>query len=173
MTFATQPTDISTAPKYLKGATDVTLRQRLLPRFLDEEGRITRDATGKDLNWLIKYKLPVAVPYVQGQPLNFSNDNFNLVGTVTPEFMVATSGMNFTEVLMNSGPTQIVNNLLARGPMLLEAMQVKFAKDLYSDANVNLRSIIGLGTLVRRSTTLVCTNADRIAVPLAGTTSPQ
>lgn len=170
MTTALQPTDLATASQYLEGATDVTLRQRILPMFLDEEGRINKNATGKDLNWLIQYKLPVAVPYVPQQPLSFTNDNFNLAAAVTPEWMVATSGMNVTDVLMNSGSTVIVNNMMQRTPLMLQSMQVKFAKDLYSDAVTNPKSIIGLGTLVRRSTTLVCTNADRIAVPLAGTT---
>ena len=40
MAYALQPTDLSTAPQYLEGATKVFLRHRILPGFLDEEGRI-------------------------------------------------------------------------------------------------------------------------------------
>lgn len=169
MAFAFQGTDLATASKFLKDASEVTIRDRLLPRFLDEEGRINRNADGKDLNWLIEYKLPSAVPYT-GQQLNFANDNFNLPAVVTPEWMIATSGMNFIDVQMNSGPASIIDNYKRRGVLLTQAMQIKFAKDLYSDALLNPKSIIGISTLLRRSTTLVCTNADRIAVPLAGTT---
>lgn len=169
MAFAFAGTDLATASKFLKDATEVTLRDRLLPRFLDEEGRINRNADGKDLNWLIEYKLPVAQPYT-GQQLSFANDNYNLSASVTPEWMIATQGMNIRDIKMNSGSAQIMDNYTRRGMIMMQAMQVKFAKDLYSDALVNTKSLIGIGTLCRRSTTLVCTNADRIAVPLAGVT---
>lgn len=170
MAFAFQGTDLATASKFLKGATEVTLRQRLLPRFLDEEGRINRNADGKDLNWLLEYKLPVASSYTPGQQLTFNNDNFNIPASVTPEWMIATSGMNYTDIQMNSGTVSIVDNYLRRGALMTQAMQVKFAKDLYSYAPTNPKSITGLSTLFARSTSLVCTNADRLAVPLAGVT---
>ena len=170
MVAAFQGTDYATASKYLKGATNVTLRNRLLPMFLDEEGRINRDATGKDLNWLLDYKLPVATPYIPGQPLNFANDNYVIPASVTPEFMVATSGMNFVDIQMNSGPSVIVDNFKERAPKLIQAMQVKLAKDLYSYAPTNPRSIIGMNTLFARSQTITTDNSCRIAPPLAGTT---
>lgn len=169
MTAAFIGTDLATASQYLKDATEATVRDRLLPRFLDEEGRINRNATGKDLNWLIEYKLPVAVPYT-GQQLNFANDNFNIPASVTPEWFVATQGMNFRDVKMNSGDPRVMDNYTRKGYLMMQAMQVKFAKDLYADALINVKSLIGIGTLTRRSTTLVCTHADRIAVPLAGVT---
>ena len=160
-----QGTDLATASKFLKGATEVTLRQRLLPRFLDEEGRINRNADGKDLNWLIEYKLPVAQPYTPGQQLNFNNDNYNLQASITPEWMVATSGMNYTDIQTNSGSVAILNNYLRRGIIMTQAMQIKFAKDLYANANTNPKSMIGVGTLVQHQN---CTTADRLALPATG-----
>jgi hypothetical protein len=169
MAYALQPTDLSTAPQYLEGATKVFLRHRVLPGFLDEEGRIKRGAEGKDLNWLIDYKLPTAQDYTPGQPLSFANDNYHIPATVTPQWFYATSGMNLTEVVMNTGPV-IVNNLFARGEKLTQSMQVKFADALYSDAAVTPNQFIGMNTFARRNVTdKVCTNADRIAVPLGGT----
>lgn len=170
MTYALQGTDIATASMFLKDATDVTMRRRMLLAFLEEEGRINRNATGKDLNWRINYKLPIAVPYTQGDTLNFNNDNFLLSASTVPAFWIDTSGMNFIDIKMNTGSVQIVDNYMQRGRLMLTAMQVKLAKDMYSYAPTNPKGLIGINTLFARSTTLVCTNADRLAVPLAGVT---
>lgn len=167
MTYALPQTDIATASKYLADATDVTVRKRILPAFLDEEGRVNRNATGKDLNWVIDYKQPVAVPYT-GQQLTFNNDNFLLPASVVPAFWINTSGMNYIDITMNSGPTMIVNNYLARAKKMVLSMEIKLAKDLYSYAPTNTKSIIGITTLTARNQTLLCTNADRMAVPIAG-----
>ena len=169
MTAALLPTDYATASTFLKGATKLYLRQRPLLGFLDEEGRISRGFEGKDLNWDLDYKLPTATGYVPQQPLSFANDNYLLKCSVTPEWSIATSGMDITEVLMNSGSTAIVNNLGERGPKLFQSVQVKISTDLYSDSVTNPGAIIGLNTFARRNITdKVCTNADRLSVPLSG-----
>jgi hypothetical protein len=78
--------------------------------------------------------------------------------------------MNFIDRKMNSGPTMIVNNYTRRADLMRTGMEIKLYKDLYSYAPTNPKGLIGIETLQARSTTLVCTHADQIAVPLAGVT---
>jgi hypothetical protein len=166
MVAALQGTDIATASQFLKGATDATLRRRLLPKFLDREGRISRNAEGKDWNWLIESKELMAQSYNNGDPLTFANTNLNVQATVTPNFYITTSAMNITDILMNTGPV-IVNNYLRRGVKMARAMQNKFHYDMYSTASSNPNSMLGFGNLVNYTT---CTNGDRVAVPAGGAT---
>ena len=161
-----QGTDVATASQFLKGATDATLRNRLLPRFLDREGRISRNAEGKDWNWLIESKELQAQPYTNGDPLSFSNTNLNISAAVTPNFSITTSAMNITDILMNTGPV-IVNNYLRRGIKMARAMQNKFHYDLYSTTSNDPNSMIGISNLINYTT---CTTSDRVAVPQAGAT---
>lgn len=168
MTAALLPTDIATASNILRGAVDVTLRSRLLLSWLNEEGRINKNAQGKDLNWLIEFRELEASPYTPSQPLTFNNVNLNVAAAVTPEWFYTTSGMNVTDVLMNSGPTAIVDNYGRRITKLERAMQNKLSADMYKDAVTNPLSIAGFGTIAKKSLTKATTNADRIAPPLEG-----
>ena len=122
MVAALAPVQVVQASTYLKGATDVTLRKRLLLGWLDKAGRINRSATGKDLNWLIKFKNATASPYTPYQNLNFANDNYWVAASVTPEWWHTTSGMDVTEKTTNSGPSAIVNAYEDRYDELAAAM---------------------------------------------------
>ena len=172
MANALPATDISQASTYLEGAVDITLRNRFLTGWLDKAGRIKRDATGKDYNWLIEFKETQAQPYTPYQQLNFNNDNFNVAASVTPEWFYTSSGMDVTEQLTNSGPSTILNNYKRRVTKLARAMEIYVAKALYSDnaAAAGANRLIGLATLCKKSLSISTTNADRIAPPLSGVT---
>lgn len=169
MTAALAPVQTITASKYLEGATDVTLRKRMFMGWLDKAGRINRNATGKDLNWLIKHKNAEASPYTPYQALSFSNDLYHTAMSLTPEYWHAESGMDITERLTNSGPTAIVEAYEERYKELEAAMEIYLAKSLYTDANVaaGANRVIGLGTIAKKSTTIATTTADRLAAPIA------
>lgn len=165
------PSQVLTATKYLKGASDLTMRRRLLLAWLDEEGRINRNATGRDLNWLIHYKNAVAQAYTPYSNLTFTNDLYHAAMTVTPCFWSTTSAMDITENLTNTGETAILSAYLTRYEELAIAMQNLTCKALYLDGNsaagTNLPT--GLGTFARKSASIATTNGDRIAPPVAGT----
>lgn len=165
MALALAPVQVVTASKYLAGATDVTLRKRLLLGWLDKAGRINRNATGKDLNWLLKFKNAEASPYLPYQSLSFTNDNYHVALSLTPEWWHTTSGMDITELLTNSGPTAIVNTFEDRYDELAQAMEIKLAKSLYLDGNSAAGSglPIGIGTFAAGYTT--CSTSDQLAIP--------
>lgn len=172
MVAALAPVQVVQASTYLKGATDVTLRKRLLLGWLDKAGRINRSATGKDMNWLIKFKNATASPYTPYQNLNFSNDNYWVSASVTPEWWHTTSGMDVTEKTQNTGPSSIVNSYEDRYDELAMAMEIYTAQSLYMNYNGSgSNRMIGLGTIAVGDTTIACTNADRLRAPLdaAGT----
>ncbi|MDE2467569.1 MAG: hypothetical protein KGL35_02190, partial [Bradyrhizobium sp.] len=169
MVAALSPVQVVQASTYLKGATDVTLRRRLLMGWLDKAGRINRNATGKDLNWLIKFKNATASPYVPYNPLSFSNDNYWAHLSVTNEWWSTTSGMDITERLTNTGPSAIVNSYEDRYKELATAMEIYIAQSLYMDYNgAGSGRPAGLATIAKGDTTIACTNADRLRAPLAG-----
>lgn len=172
MSLALPATAIATASTYLEGAVDVTLRKRLLMGWLDKSGRIRRDATGKDYNWLIQFKNPTANTYVPYQQINFNNDNFNVPAVVTPEWFYVSSGMDVTEELLNSGQTAIVNNYFERVKLLASAMEIYIAKSMYLDGNsaAGANRPIGINTVCKKSGSITTDNTCRIAPPVAGTT---
>jgi len=172
MVAALPATDIAQASTYLRGAVDATLRKRLLTGWLDKAGRINRNATGKDWNWLIEYMEATAQNYTASQTLNFNNDNFNISAVVTPEFWYVTSGQDITERIMNSGPATILDNYKRRLPKLARAMSTYLAKSLYADSTVaaGANRPIGLGTFAKKNGSIATANTDRIAPPIAGTT---
>ena len=166
MVAALAPVQVVQASTYLKGATDVTLRKRLLLGWLDKAGRINRSATGKDLNWLIKFKNATASPYTPYQNLNFANDNYWVAASVTPEWWHTTSGMDVTEKTTNSGPSAIVNAYEDRYDELAAAMEIYTAQSLYMDYNGSgSNRMIGLGTIAVGDTSIACDNGDRIRAP--------
>lgn len=172
MSLALPATSIATASQYLEGATDVTLRKRLLMGWLDKAGRIRRNATGKDYNWLIKFKNAQAQPYTPGQPINFNNDNYNIAASVTPEWFFTSSGMDVTDELMNSGSVAIVQNYFQRVKELASAMEIYIAKALYTDAATAAGASrpIGLGTICKKSLSITTDNTCRVAAPISGAT---
>ena len=172
MALALPATSIATASTYLEGAVDVTLRNRMLFGWLDKAGRIRRDATGKDYNWLIQFKNAQAQPYTPGQQINFNNDNYNIAAAVTPEWFYTSSGMDVTDELMNAGSTAIVNNYFERVKLLAQAMEIYIAKSIYANANVasGANRIIGFQTICQRSQSIATGTADRIAPPKSGIT---
>jgi len=154
------------ASTFLKGATDLTLRKRLLMGWLDKAGRINRNATGKDWNWKLRYKSAVAQSYQAFQNLNFANDNYWIPAVVTPVYWCETSGMDITERLENTGPSMVVDAFGTRIRIMAESMEQYVASSLYMDANgAGAGRPTGLATVVQGSTSIACTTADRLRAP--------
>jgi hypothetical protein len=169
MAIGLQGADLATASTIYRDATDVTIRNRLVMAYLEKEGRIDRNFEGKDMNWNMDYKQLIAQPYTR-QQLNFNDDNFLLPATQAPVFWISTSGMDWIDKRINTGPTMIIDNFRARSGKLLQAMNTKLYKDFYSDNAVNTTGVTGIMTMFKRNVSnMVCTNADRVAVPISGT----
>lgn len=165
--FALPATQQAQASSYVKGAVQVAWRRRMLLQWLKKEGRIKEGAEGKDLNWKLQYKEAVAQPYLPSDQMSFSNDNYYLPMTTTPSFYHTTSELDYTDLVMNSGPSQIINMYLDRVDILARAMQIYTSSMLYVDGNAaaGLNRIPGLATFARKSQTVATTTGDRIAPP--------
>lgn len=170
MTAATPNVSQVQASTFLEGATDVTLRKRPWIGWLDKAGRINRNATGKDWNWKLRYKLPVAQGYTAYDTLSFANDNYWLPASVTPEWWRQTSGMDITEIEMNTGPSRIIDAYGTRIRMMAESMEVHLAQSLFMDyAGSGAGRVAGLATIAKGSTTIACTTGDRLRAPSTAT----
>jgi len=165
--MALTPVQVAQASNYLKGCEDVTVRRRPLLGWADYSGRVNRNANGKDWNWLLDYKQLEATPYTPFSQGNFSDDNFYLPMVVNPVFWSVNSALDATELMMNSGPSQIVDMYNTRSEKLAIAMEVYNAKSLYSDVNASGGSqrMTGLRTFAQKSGTVATTTGDRLAPP--------
>lgn len=163
------------ASTYLEGAVNAVLRRRPLLGWLDNDGRVNRDAEGKDFNWLIEYKELEAQPYTPFSQMDFYDTNYHLPMAVTPVFYNVPSAMDITTIVQNTGPAQIVNLYNQRASKLARAMQITTEKSMYNDANsttpgTGAAYMTGLGTFAHKSKTIgsgpnYVTNACRMAAP--------
>jgi hypothetical protein len=62
----------TTAPKYLSGAADNTIRKRLILSLLKQKGRIRFNENSYQCNWDVEFKEQPVEAYGDGGTLNFS-----------------------------------------------------------------------------------------------------
>lgn len=169
--FALTPAQNAQASTYFKGATNAILRKRPLTAWADVSGRVNRNFQGKDMNWLIEYMALEAQPYVPFQQGDFYDVNYHLQMAVQPVFWKLDSGMDITQIMMNTGPAQLVDLYNDRMRKLAEGMEIRFGKSLYNDVNSTepgqgSKYMTGLMTFAHKSATVgVVTNAHRMAAP--------
>ena len=63
----------TTKPKFMKGASDLTIRSRYLLARLRQLGRISYNNHGDSLKWQLEYKQPPIEAYSDGGVVDFSN----------------------------------------------------------------------------------------------------
>ena len=155
----------TTAKKYMEGATDETIRQRIWLAFLEKEGRIEKDGTGYDQTWTVRYANPPTTGYVEGQPHGFSQFNPFKQLNIDVRGNKGVDTLDLKQIVTNRGPQQIVDLWSDKIPALVDSMAIQLAKQLYADgsASGHETDFHGLGTFLKGGGT--CTAADMIQVP--------
>lgn len=142
------------APKYMKGAEDLTLRDRLLLAMLRRRGRLLMNQSGPECNWTVKFAEPTVEAYAAGALLSFApNDLYRTLGLDWRGYKV-TDKMTDKEYLMNRGKTAIVKRYDKTLGNLTDALRNHFCGELFIDGyapnNQNrlhgLESFFGTGT---------------------------
>lgn len=123
----------STAKKYFAGASDLTLRKRLLLAELQRRGRIVYNENGYDCTWDVEFSQPPVQAHGAGGEYSFSAHDAYRQLTIDWRGYVATDKMDEKERLMNAGDVAIVNRYKRIMPNLLKSLDNNFHSEAYID----------------------------------------
>ena len=155
----------TTRHKYMKGASDLTIRKRLLLAMLKKRGRIEYNCSGDELRWQLEFSQPAVSAFGDGGVVDFSNhDAYRQIGVDWRGYIV-TDTMSVKQRLMNSGDEALVKVFQNKQNNLMKSLQNTFAGEMYRDGSATGRenNIHGLETFLGAGT---CTAADRVAAPI-------
>ena len=154
----------STKPKYMRGASDLTIRQRLLLAMLKKRGRFEMNQSGENCRWQVEYSQPPVEAYADGGVIDFANhDAFRTLACDWRGYITRDS-LSKKQQAMNKGDEALINLFQTKANRLTKSLRDRFSGELYKDGeaagrenNVHgLETFLGAGTVV---------TADRIAAP--------
>lgn len=125
----------TTRHKYMKGASDLTLRKRLLLAMLKKRGRIMYNASGDELRWQVEFSQPPVSAYGDGGVIDFSNHDAYRQLAVDWRGYVATDTMTKKQQRMNRGDEALVKVFENKQNNLMKAIRDNFCGELYRDGS--------------------------------------
>lgn len=154
----------TTAPKYLSGAADNTIRKRLILSLLKNKGRIRFGENSYECNWDVEFKEQPVEAYGDGGTLNFSRHDLYRQMNVDWRGYKATDLMTEKERLMNDGALAIVRRYDKIMPKLMRSLNNKFCAELFIDGYGagNENRLHGLESFMGHSAVAA---GDRVAEP--------
>jgi hypothetical protein len=152
----------TTAIHYLKGASDLTLRDRLVFRRMNEGGRITYNWDGPEVQWQVKFSLPETQAY-GGETLDFApSDKYRKLNLDWRGY-ISQDKLTEKERLMNRGVPQLINRYDAIMKDMRQSMEDAFSGEIYVNGYATTDRMHGLESfLVDDGQTA---SGDKIAVP--------
>ncbi len=144
----------TTAPKFLKGAADQTIRKRLLLAMLERRGRLTFNNNSISLTWDVQIAEPPVEAYGDGGVVNYARRDLYRQLTIDSRGYVGTDAMTEKEKLMNDGDVAIVRRYDRIIPTLTMGIRNKFGGELYVDGNAsgNENRLCGAETFLAETT---------------------
>lgn len=155
----------NTAPKYLKGAADQTIRSRFWLSYFQSRGRIKLGDGSYSQTWNVRARQPeVRQNGDAGQQVFNEHDAYEQLSLDVRGY-VATDRMTLKKKLMNKDPFAIVDIYGTKMDNLIGALRDGFSSELYVDGNLsgNSNRIHGIESATAAGGTV--TAADIIAVP--------
>ncbi len=155
----------STAPKYIKGAEDLTMRERIVFSYLKSKGRIKHGETSHTCVWDVEFSQPPIEPYADGGVLNFQRHDPMRQMILDWRGYVGTDQMTRKERLMNAGDTAIYKRYDRIIPNLMKSITDKFGSEWMIDgyASGNENRLCGIESFMRAAG--LVTNISKIALP--------
>lgn len=154
----------ATRPKFMKGATDLTIRKRLLLSLLKKKGRLEFNDSGDECKWQIEFSQPPVESYADGGVMDFSNhDAFRQVTNDWRGYKT-TDTLSKKQQMMNKGQEALIDLFQTKSNRLQKSLTNKFQGELYRDGSAAGRQscVHGLETFMQAGTV---TGTDRIAAP--------
>jgi hypothetical protein len=152
------------ADRYMKGAEDLTVRSRLVPKWLNQQGRIVTNCDAEYAYFSVLKSEPPVEGYAEAGIINFGRRNLWDQAKLGWRGYVATDMMYKHERMQAKGDVVIVNRYAEIMEHLTSATRNKIHKHLYIDGNAsgNESFIQGLNTFCGTGTTGA---ADKVAQP--------
>ena len=126
---------IATAKKYVKGAADLTRRNRLWLAMLESQGLLAFNAEGYDLNDVVEFSQPEMTTFGDNDDVTYANHSAYKSRTTDVRGYKMTDMLSLKQFLMNRGELQIVALYDRKSKNLEKAFRDKFSKELYVDGN--------------------------------------
>lgn len=160
--FATVQT---TAQHHLRGSVDQTIRRRLFFAMMERKNRISLNAVGRDLRWLVEFRENAIQPYGSGGVLNFSPSDQDRELSIDVRGYKGTDAWHEKDYLMNRGDVAILQRYSKIIPRLNKTMRNQFCGEFYIDGNLtaNANRLHGLASFMGDDGATV--DADIIANP--------
>lgn len=155
----------TTAIRYMKGATDATIRKRLVLAMMKKRGRIIIDKDGGyDLRHQIRSTQHGVTTRGDMAPVTYSRVNQYQQLSLDVRGYVSTDVMGSKEKVMNRGSVALIDRYARIIPTLRQDLTDKFGTEVYTDgyATGNQDSLVGFNSFTGTSTTVA---ADIIAKP--------
>jgi hypothetical protein len=154
-----------TAPKYLKGAEDETVRGRLLLAMLKQRGRLMfNQGGGQTCTWDVE--MAEHTLHGGGDALQYNFTRLDAYRQLTENWRenYITDVLSEREKLINSGTEAIINRYDTTADKIKQSLKNQFPKQLFYDGNLAANSTFfsGLETFLGAGTVAV---GDRIAMP--------
>lgn len=155
----------ATAPKYFKGASDLTLRKRLWLAMIKKEGLIEYNCDSTSFTWNVTYSEPEVRQFGDAGDQEFNEHDSQQQLTVDVRGYTVTDRLTKKKEVMNKGQSAIINLYAHKSKQLLTAIQNAFCAELYVDgyAANNDNRLIGLESFMADDGATVA--ADLIANP--------
>jgi hypothetical protein len=154
----------TTAPAYLKGASDLTKRERILLAMLEQRGRMIFNENGNECIWTVQMREPPVEQLVEGSVINYTRHDLYKQLTTDWRGYRATDQMTDMEKEKNKGRVAIIDRYKRILPNLMKSLRHRFCAELYIDGNAsgNENAIHGIESFMGAGTTVA---ADRLVKP--------
>ncbi len=136
----------NTAPKYLKGAADQTIRKRFWLSYLRQQGRIKLGDGGVSCTWNVKARQPEIRQNGDAGQQTFSEHDAYEQLTVDVRGYVGTDRLTLKKKMMNKDPLAIVDLYGTKMDDLVKSLRDNFGGELYVDGNAsgNSNRLLGI-----------------------------
>lgn len=146
----------TTITRYLREEEENVLRNRKLTAMLRKNGRVKMNASGKDLDWKIKFRRASVQGQADGDTLNFDRKLRHKSAALDWRGYAVTDSVTKKERLMNKSTEAIVNIYSNIAKDLLSDMEESFCDELYVDGNAtnNEKRIHGIESAMGATQTI-------------------
>lgn len=153
----------TTAPEYLKGASDLTIRERLKLGIYRKKGRMVYNASGTELKWQVEFSQPDVETYGDGGVIDFSRHDAFKQLSVDWRGYVTRDTISKKQNAMNSGDNALINDFQTKMNRLVKSLRDNFSGELNRDGEASGReeAVHGHETYMTEGT---CAAGDRIAI---------
>lgn len=153
----------NTAPKYLKGASDQTIRNRFWLSLLQSEGRILYNQSGTSTTWSVRARQPAARTHSSGVGVIYEHHQAFEQLTVPVAGLIGTQALDLKIQMMNKGPLAIVDLYADAMDAVLASVGNRLSAELFLRNTGNDDQVVGIDTPMVPDGSVAAN--DRIALP--------